>query len=109
MADHEDTFGGYQEAVRALAVYPGQESNNGLFYIVLALAGKSGECADALRAIMRDGATVEGHTLFIEKAGDTLRVLADLCTELGVSLGDVAEGNLDKLRSRFDAGTLRGE
>ena len=41
--------------------------------------------------------------------GDVLWALAACCTELDVSLDDVAKINLDKVRGRVERGTITGD
>lgn len=101
-------FDTYQAAARSTAIYPGQDSNAGLIYAALGLAGEAGEVANKVKKLLRDGVTTYSQDDLISEAGDTLWYLATLCSELGVSLADVAEGNLDKLRLREAQGTLRG-
>jgi NTP pyrophosphatase (non-canonical NTP hydrolase) len=104
----EETLAGYQDAARATAIYPGQGNNAGLLYVTLGLAGESGEFANKLKKVLRDGPTVDTQEDLVAEPGDVLWYVASAASELGVSLADVAELNLDKLRGRFEAGTLRG-
>jgi NTP pyrophosphatase (non-canonical NTP hydrolase) len=41
--------------------------------------------------------------------GDVLWYMAELCTQLGISLEDVAARNIEKLRGRQARGTLLGD
>jgi NTP pyrophosphatase (non-canonical NTP hydrolase) len=41
--------------------------------------------------------------------GDVLWYLTQICTELNLTMEEVAEANLVKLFSRLDRGTIRGE
>jgi NTP pyrophosphatase (non-canonical NTP hydrolase) len=41
--------------------------------------------------------------------GDVLWYLAQICTELDLSLEEVAEANLEKVFSRLERGKIRGE
>lgn len=102
-------FTEYQGKARNLAVYPGQGSNDGFLYAVLGLAGESGEVANKVKKLMRDGVTTEAQDALVAEIGDALWYLAAVCTELDISLDGVAEMNLDKLNKRFAAGTLRGD
>lgn len=102
-------FTEYQGKARNLAVYPGQGSNDGFLYTVLGLAGESGEVANKVKKLMRDGITPEAQDALISEIGDVLWYLSAVCTELDIALDGVAELNLDKLNKRFAAGTLRGE
>ena len=44
-----------------------------------------------------------------QEVGDVLWYLAQICTELNLSLADVAAANLEKLFSRLERGQIRGE
>ena len=44
-----------------------------------------------------------------DEVGDVLWYLANLCTDLGLSLDDVAEGNLAKLQDRLERDVLQGD
>jgi NTP pyrophosphatase (non-canonical NTP hydrolase) len=52
--------------------------------------------------------TDERRDAIIKELGDTLWYAAAVATELGVSLSDVAAGNLEKLRDRKDRDVLHG-
>ena len=43
-----------------------------------------------------------------KELGDVLWYVAQLATELGLSLRDIAGANIEKLRSRMDRGKLGG-
>lgn len=44
-----------------------------------------------------------------KEAGDILWQIAGVCTVMGWELEDIAQGNLDKLAARKDAGTIDGD
>lgn len=106
------TLNEYQEMTANTAVYrdtvaPGDH----LTYATLGLVGESCEFAEKIKKILRDeGGFVSPEKVEELKAelGDVLWYLARLATELGASLGAVAEGNIEKLYSRKDRGTLHG-
>ncbi len=70
---------------------------------VMGLCGEAGECIDLVKKHH-----FQGHELDVEKimdeAGDCLWYLAAVAEGLGVSLGDVAQRNVDKLRRRYPEG-----
>ena len=100
----------YQRDSRATARYPDLGSN--LIYPTLGLAGEAGEVAEKVKKLIRDhnGLVDEAfkHELALE-LGDVLWYLAQLATELGMTLDDVGQLNLQKLNSRSQRGTLQGE
>lgn len=53
--------------------------------------------------------TEERHEKILKELGDTLWYAAQVATELGVDLGEVAQQNLDKLARRRAAGLISGE
>lgn len=67
---------------------------------VYGLCGELGELVDLLKK-----AKFQGHFLDLEKvileSGDVLWYLAELATGCGLSLGDIAQRNIKKLRQRY--------
>jgi NTP pyrophosphatase (non-canonical NTP hydrolase) len=61
--------------------------------------------------VLRDKAGVldeETRAALKKELGDCLWYVARLSSELGFSMAEVAEGNIEKLRSRKARGTLQG-
>jgi NTP pyrophosphatase (non-canonical NTP hydrolase) len=83
-----------------------------IVYPTLGLVNEAGELAGKVKKIFRDKKGVisdqDRQELKLE-LGDVLWYLAQICTELDISLDEVAEANIEKLRSRLERGTLRGE
>jgi NTP pyrophosphatase (non-canonical NTP hydrolase) len=83
-----------------------------IVYPTLGLVNEAGEVAGKVKKIFRDrggeitDADREAITL---ELGDVLWYLAELCTQLGIGLDDVAAANLDKLAGRAERGTLGGD
>jgi len=103
-------FNEYQEKARKTAIYP--DINNNYIYPTLGLVGEAGEVAEKIKKVIRDneGIITEEKKQEIKKElGDVMWYLANLSKELGLDLNDVAQGNLDKLYSRMDRGTLHGD
>jgi NTP pyrophosphatase (non-canonical NTP hydrolase) len=98
----------YQALSRRTAEYP---RDAWLAYPALGLAGEAGEVAEhAKKAIRDDGGEVsdERRTAMSKELGDVLWYVAQLASELGLELEDVAQANLDKLLSRQQRGVLSG-
>lgn len=77
-----------------------------LLYPALGMAGEVGEFINKVKKIYRDETIDEvalGHEL-----GDILWYLAECSTQLGFDLDDIAQGNLNKLASRAEKGTIHG-
>lgn len=98
----------YQEQASKTAIY--HEANK-VIYPALGLAGEAGEVADKTKKILRDdnGFVTEARREGLKKEiGDCLWYIAAICRDLGLSLEDVAQTNLDKLNSRKERGVLGG-
>lgn len=78
-------------------------------YCVLGLAGEAGEVASKVAKCLRDGTEIEILRDDLKKElGDVLWMIASICVDLEINLGDVAEANLEKLNSRKDRGVIGG-
>jgi NTP pyrophosphatase (non-canonical NTP hydrolase) len=98
----------YQRLSRSTAEYPRQE---GLTYPALGLAGEAGEFADHAKKVIRDDGgevTPQRREAMAKELGDVLWYVAQLASELGLELEQVARDNLDKLLSRQRRGVLSG-
>ena len=103
-------FSDYQKKSRATAQYP--SIGHPVIYPVLGLANEAGEVAGKIKKVFRDrGGKISAETRSALQAelGDVLWYLAQVCTELEISLDDVAEYNLAKLLDRQSRGQIRGE
>ena len=102
-------FKEFQEKARELAVYPAQQSIDGLVYTVLALSGEIGELANKLKKVLRGDYTVyETLPEMLAEMGDILWYLAATADELEVSLDDIASWNLEKLQERKEQRKILG-
>lgn len=103
-------FDEYQKEAKVFADYP--NIGNNIFYPVLGLSGESGEIANKIGKIMRDGLDIK-DTKFRDKIkedmGDVLWFLSQIGIELNISLEDVARYNIKKLESRKKRGVLHGD
>jgi len=101
-------FSDYQHFSRRTASYPRQAW---LTYPALGLAGEAGEVAEhAKKTIRDDGGEVsdERRAAIAKELGDVLWYVAQLASELGLELEDIARENLEKLFSRQRRGVLWG-
>jgi Predicted pyrophosphatase len=99
----------YQQSARTTARYPDVGANP--IYPTLGLSGEAGEVADKVKKVLRDRGGVFDATVREElklELGDVLWYVAQLASELGLSLEEVAEANLAKLASRAARGRLSG-
>jgi NTP pyrophosphatase (non-canonical NTP hydrolase) len=100
----------YQRQSRNTARYPGADSNP--TYPTLGLCGEAGEVADKVKKVIRDrgGAFTPEVIRSLElELGDVLWYVAQLATELGLDLDQVAQANLDKLASRAARNVISGD
>lgn len=83
-----------------------------IVYPTLGLANEAGEVAGKIKKIFRDRGgeiTAEDREALRQELGDVLWYLAQICTELDLTLSEVASANLTKLFSRRERGTLYGD
>ena len=102
-------FNIYQKFARETAIYPQLRGN--FTYPVLGLCGESGEVAEKVKKIIRDdaGQISELKRQEIKKElGDVLWYLANVCYEFNLTLEEVANANLDKLKKRQQENKLHG-
>ena len=102
-------FQAYQERSRATARYP--EAGANPIYPTLGLCGEAGEVADKVKKVLRDqnGAFSPEVIAALElELGDVLWYVAQLATELGLDLEDIASANLEKLASRAARNVIAG-
>ncbi|MFA5080619.1 MAG: nucleoside triphosphate pyrophosphohydrolase family protein [Candidatus Paceibacterota bacterium] len=103
------TFQEYQDEARKTAIYPNLDSN--FIYPTLGLVGEAGEVAEKIKKVIRDDnyqISEEKRVELAKELGDVLWYIANLSKELGLSLEDVANKNLEKLKSRQQRNELGG-
>ena len=99
----------YQEKSKVTALYP--NAGNNFIYPSLGLASETGELINKIKKVYRDNASVftdETRDAVAGEMGDVLWYLAQIANELGLSMDDVAQANLEKLLSRKERGVLSG-
>jgi len=83
-----------------------------IVYPTLGLTNEAGEVAGKIKKIFRDkgGVISEADRQALKhELGDVLWYLTQICTELELSLEEVAAANLTKLFSRMERGQLHGD
>jgi len=103
-------FKEYQKKSRKTALYP--RSSNNYLYPTLGLIGEAGEIANKVKKIIRDDGneiTEKKRKELEDELGDVLWYMAQLATEIGLSLDTIAEKNIEKLYSRMERGKLKGD
>ncbi len=105
------TFKEYQEQAIHTLLYPGSGDIMGLLYVVLGINGEAGEMAEKVKKILRDSngqVSEEKRQQLILELGDVLWYAAATAYELGTTLEEVAQRNVDKLSSRHTRGKIQG-
>jgi NTP pyrophosphatase (non-canonical NTP hydrolase) len=103
-------FNDYQRESRKTAGYP--PIGHGVIYPTLGLTNEAGEVAGKIKKIFRDkdGTIGEAEREALKaELGDVLWYLAQVATELGLSLQDIADANLAKLFDRLERGKIKGD
>jgi NTP pyrophosphatase (non-canonical NTP hydrolase) len=103
-------FSEYQKLSRRTAGYP--SIGHPVIYPTLGLANEAGEVAGKVKKIFRDKGGVIGEAergALSAELGDVLWYIAQVCTELEISMNDVAEANLAKLLDRQQRGKIKGD
>ena len=113
---HDFGLDEYQAEAADFAFY------DGITYPTLGLCGEAGELANHVKKLIRDSGMPADHDVQLDdeymtedmrsdlvlEAGDCLWYLANFCNDIGFSLSEVAEMNLEKLKRRKEKGTLTG-
>ena len=116
-------FNNYQNQAKEYAIYPYAYFNdliNGghvvarqlkAVYPALGLCGEAGEVSEKIKKIIRDknGKYTEEDAVEISKElGDVLWYVSELASCFGLKLEDIANENINKLKSRKDRDVLSG-
>ena len=103
-------FNAYQtESRKTWGIVP---MNHPIVYPTMGLVNEAGEVAGKIKKIFRDKKgqiTEEDRQSLKKELGDVLWYLTQICTELDLTLEEVAEANITKLFSRLERGKLRGD
>jgi NTP pyrophosphatase (non-canonical NTP hydrolase) len=105
-----ETFAIYQAQSRK--TWSEIPTDHPIVYPTLGLANEAGEVAGKIKKIFRDKGgqvTPEDREALKQELGDVLWYLTQICTELDLTLEEVAAANLSKLFSRQARGTLYGD
>jgi NTP pyrophosphatase (non-canonical NTP hydrolase) len=102
-------FKEYQEKASSTALYEGFDQIGGLTYCTLGLTGEAGEFANKVKKILRkDKPLTEVRQELAEELGDVTWYLAELASNLGYTLEEIAEMNIRKLASRKERHVVQG-
>ncbi|MBK9214032.1 MAG: nucleoside triphosphate pyrophosphohydrolase family protein [Chloracidobacterium sp.] len=96
-------FAEYQSEASQTAHYPQRMSN--LEYPTLGLAGEAGEVANVVKKIQRDHAGIINDEIrgrLKDELGDVLWYISACADELGLTLEEIAQFNVNKLAKRHN-------
>ena len=96
-------FEDYQRQASRTALYPNRLKN--LEYPTLGLAGEAGEVANIVKKIQRDFGgliTDEIRAKLKDELGDVLWYISACADELGLTLAEIAQFNVEKLSARHN-------
>lgn len=103
-------FNEYQTKSRKTAGYPA--IGHPVIYPTLGLTNEAGEVAGKVKKVFRDKEgqiSAETREALKAELGDVLWYLAQVATELNLSLDEIAEHNIKKLYSRLERGKIKGD
>ena len=103
-------FNYYQKTSRQTALYV-REGIPNYIYPTLGLTGEAGEVAEKVKKILRDDNGIineEKRVQIAKELGDVLWYLSQLSTELGFSLDEIAQQNIDKINERLKQNKIGG-
>ena len=111
------TFNEYQKLAKLTAIYPDEYN---VVYPTLGLTGESGEVAEKVKKYIRDGRELDktGNGYYVDdevfikdikkELGDVLWYLSAIASDLDLSLEDIAQTNVEKLKSRLKRDKIKG-
>lgn len=88
------------------------QTDHPIVYPTLGLVNEAGEVAGKIKKIFRDKAgqiSPEDRQSLKSELGDVLWYLTQICTELDLTLEEIAAYNIEKLFDRQERGVIRGE
>lgn len=108
------TLDEYQELAVSTAIYSSTDLYKddpyfGQVYCAMQLAAEAGEVSGKYAKAIRKGEKEVNKEAVIKELGDTLWYIANLAGELGITLNEVAQINIDKLQDRKERGVLHGD
>lgn len=98
----------YQNFAWETAFYP---TDMRIIYPALGLSGETGEVADKVKKVYRDNNGEfdnERRKGIAKELGDVMWYVANIATDLGYRLSEIAQMNVEKLNKRRDNNTLIG-
>jgi NTP pyrophosphatase (non-canonical NTP hydrolase) len=103
-------FNDYQTKSRKTAGYPA--IGHSIIYPTLGLVNEAGEVAGKIKKVFRDKEgeiNEETRSALKAELGDVLWYIAQVATELDLTLDEIAEYNIAKLYDRLERGKIQGD
>ena len=97
-------FNDYQNFVKTMKVYPEKHT---IMYPTLGLCGEAGEIAEKVKKWLRGDKELDKEAL-LKELGDPLWYIASLADDLGFTLQQVVDANVEKLTSRKERDVVKG-
>lgn len=94
----------YNEFVKGMKVYP---EKHAIVYPALGMIGEAGEVSEKVKKWLRGDRDLDRGDL-IKEIGDVMWYAASLADDLGYTLQDVVDANVEKLSSRKERGVIKG-
>lgn len=98
-------FNQYQEFVKSMKVYP---EKHAIVYPALGIAGEGGEIAEKVKKWLRGDRELD-KTEVAKELGDVCWYIASMADDLGFTLEQVIQMNVEKLTSRKERGVQKGD
>lgn len=102
LREHRMTAHEYQKLAMRTCNIPYDQKHDMMMHAVLALTSEAGEVSGIFQK------KYQGHTVDLEhlkeELGDCLWTIAEACTALDLSMEDVMQYNIDKLKKRYPDG-----
>ncbi len=105
------TFDEYQDKAHQTSKNTSFGDDDFLTYPIALLGSESGECLSLLQKTHRDRGGLWNNRdtrQLMKEAGDCLWAIAEIATQLGVTLEQIAEVNIEKLADRERRGVIGG-
>lgn len=97
-------FYDYNDFVKSMKVFPEKFA---IIYPTLGMIGEAGEVSEKIKKWMRGDRELDRPEV-AKELGDVLWYITALADDLGYTLADVANMNVEKLSSRRDRGVVKG-
>lgn len=99
----------YQKQALVTATYP-KEHN--ILYPALGLNGEAGEVAEKVKKVLRDNNgdfSIEKCHAIAKELGDCMWYISAMAHDIGYTLEEIGEMNINKLRSRQQRNMIHGD